>query len=714
MSEKKSRSRSRSRLNTGTSSSKGGKTWHMPHSRRYLLDALILCVTVAVYCPVFKAPFWGDDDLLIRNNPILTEAFSAGVLLVADDAGHPIFNSYVSGWHPFTMWSFRTQLVNVLLHAFVAILLSRICEPSRELAVFVGLGFAVHPAATGAVCQVAGHTELLGALFTLLVVYNYPMLPEGLSDMMNSWGLGILAMLSSDSGMIALPIACFSHLQASVRWRPAYRNVAILSTQVTLFVAMILNLIRYIMFSLTTETPAAIDTPARYAPNLSSRIRGTSYASTFGLSLLPNPTNFNVERRGLVTFPDIHDPLNNKDYIVIGALAIFLVVVLLIRPPVFSVLMMIGPVLPWAVFTEVCPKERYLYMPLCGFILSVMWSVCPPPPPLAQPRPRRKKLEPPTPIKIGASPFLSDTDVENENKKSSELQDGKAKKEKSCTGGNSPKSGTSPPFVDPTASGSDVDATEERKRGKKVLRRRLPVSASSSNLFEQQTVAQGCLITGGATSSSLGSPSNATKTKVTGEGGDSVILKSFNFLGFGPLALIRWTVFMWLAAWLAAKTTERCKDWADPEQLARNDIVANPTNAVAWVSYAGAIVDQGPGHYHRAETAYEKAWKLDKKMIPAALGLAELMILRSGASSYERKGTDIQLQRDVEALRYGQRILHEALHEAKSLPRVRTYAMGGAHGCLPDIYRMLGKASTADYEYKTARDEGDRSRAYRP
>ena len=43
------------------------------------LDSVILCITVAVYAPVLRAPFWGDDDLLIKNNPLLTEAFSAGM-----------------------------------------------------------------------------------------------------------------------------------------------------------------------------------------------------------------------------------------------------------------------------------------------------------------------------------------------------------------------------------------------------------------------------------------------------------------------------------------------------------------------------------------------------------------------------------------------------------------------------------------------------------
>ena len=49
------------------------KPWTFPQCRRHLTDILIFFITVAVYSPVFKAGFRGDDDLIIRNNEVLTE-----------------------------------------------------------------------------------------------------------------------------------------------------------------------------------------------------------------------------------------------------------------------------------------------------------------------------------------------------------------------------------------------------------------------------------------------------------------------------------------------------------------------------------------------------------------------------------------------------------------------------------------------------------------
>lgn len=315
-------------------------------------------------------------------------------------------------------------------------------------------------------------------------------------------------------------------------------------------------------------------------------------------------------------------------------------------------------------------------------------------------------MVPQTPIKIQSSAFFAETDVENDwemTNKSSQSGHGDMKRvNSSASAGGSPRSSvekqnakmhglddsaSAAPSVAATGSrcGSDVDDTAERKRGKKVLRnRRMANGKDGSGLFEQQTVAQGCLIAG-PSSSGLGSPvtvnaKSGRNLQTTGEG--EVIdektrwgISSLQICGVSPGVFVRMSIFVLLVSFLAAETHARCKLWTNPEDLAAFDIETQPLNPVAWTAYGDVLIELGVSHYDRAEKAYEKAWTLDQRMIPAVVGWSELLVRKSHARQGEIINSKIVTDFDVESLRLAQQLLRDAIEDVLAAPTRKNYAV---------------------------------------
>jgi Flp pilus assembly protein TadD len=148
----------------------------------WLPHAGILLLAVLAYVNSFPGAFILDDLALVRDNP-----------LVAHPRLWPILTSdYWGGdtnsglYRPLTILSFAANrlvlgpepwgfhLVNVLLHAIVALLVFLVIENwcgQRPIAWLAAALFAVHPIHTEVVNEVVGRGELLAAAFGLLALW---------------------------------------------------------------------------------------------------------------------------------------------------------------------------------------------------------------------------------------------------------------------------------------------------------------------------------------------------------------------------------------------------------------------------------------------------------------------------------------------------------------------------------------------------------------
>jgi protein O-mannosyl-transferase len=153
-------------------------------SRSFTLGALaILLVTLAVYTPAMRGGFIWDDDVLVAQNPLIRSAKGLGSIWAAPVLGDP---GYLIQYYPLVYTVFSLEhaffggnplgyhLVNVLLHAFNAILLwmalRRLAVPGAFVAAAL---FAVHPVHVESVAWISELKNVLSGSFYLLSLLAY-------------------------------------------------------------------------------------------------------------------------------------------------------------------------------------------------------------------------------------------------------------------------------------------------------------------------------------------------------------------------------------------------------------------------------------------------------------------------------------------------------------------------------------------------------------
>ena len=154
-----------------------------PQKRNLILCLLLALATIALYSPIFHAPFLNYDDAAhVTDNPHVRAGLKWSTVAWA------FTTSEASDWHPITWLSHALDcqmfglnpagphLVNVLLHAANAVLLFLILESATGFAwrsLAVAALFALHPINVESVAWVAERKNVLSAFFFLIALGAY-------------------------------------------------------------------------------------------------------------------------------------------------------------------------------------------------------------------------------------------------------------------------------------------------------------------------------------------------------------------------------------------------------------------------------------------------------------------------------------------------------------------------------------------------------------
>jgi protein O-mannosyl-transferase len=148
----------------------------------WLLAAVLVLATIALYGPAMRCDFLVVDDIDLTANPYVLKGLSW------DSIRWSLFNTVSSAWLPIHTWSHMLavqvfglnpwghHLINVLLHALNAALVFawlRQMTGATWRSLLVGALFAVHPLRVEPVLWVTERRELLSAFFGLLALIAY-------------------------------------------------------------------------------------------------------------------------------------------------------------------------------------------------------------------------------------------------------------------------------------------------------------------------------------------------------------------------------------------------------------------------------------------------------------------------------------------------------------------------------------------------------------
>ncbi len=141
------------------------------------LALLLVAATIVAYLPALSAGFIWDDDSYVTGNPFLLDLGGLAKVWVP---GHTpqyypaVFTGFWIERQLYGLQPFGYHLVNVLLHAFCALLVWRL---ARQLALpgawFVAAVFALHPVHVESVAWVTERKNVQSGLFYLLAALAY-------------------------------------------------------------------------------------------------------------------------------------------------------------------------------------------------------------------------------------------------------------------------------------------------------------------------------------------------------------------------------------------------------------------------------------------------------------------------------------------------------------------------------------------------------------
>jgi tetratricopeptide (TPR) repeat protein len=154
-----------------------------PRLRRLGFAFLLLMMTLAVYCNVWRFGFVDyDDDSYVTNNPQVTSGLTLHNIAWAFTTGH------AANYHPLTWISLQMDaslsklnagffhLENTVLHAAnVVLLFIFLCRATNHLwaSAFVAAVFAVHPTHVESVAWITERKDVLSTFFLLLAMLAY-------------------------------------------------------------------------------------------------------------------------------------------------------------------------------------------------------------------------------------------------------------------------------------------------------------------------------------------------------------------------------------------------------------------------------------------------------------------------------------------------------------------------------------------------------------
>jgi tetratricopeptide (TPR) repeat protein len=188
---------------------------------KLFLAAMLILATILVYLPAFSAGFLWDDDFFLTNNPLMHA--SDGLYRFWFTTQPPDYFPLTSSmlWLEWRLWGDNAtgyHVVNVLLHAFSAVLLWRLLAALRIPGAWLaGLLFAIHPVNVESVAWITERKNTLPMVFYLAALWAYLRFDQ--TSLRRWYAIALVAFLLgllSKTSIVMLPVvllgfACWRH-----------------------------------------------------------------------------------------------------------------------------------------------------------------------------------------------------------------------------------------------------------------------------------------------------------------------------------------------------------------------------------------------------------------------------------------------------------------------------------------------------------------------
>ena len=353
--------------------------------RDYLICALLIVVTLAVYGQVWGFGFVNyDDDTYVSRNPMVVSGLNARSVAWAFTTNH------AANWHPLTWLSLMLDselsgraanptvfhVTNLLLHLANALLLFLLLSAMtgmRWRSAFVAALFAIHPLHVESVAWVAERKDVLSTFFwilTMLAYLTYLRKPGArrYALVLLAFALGLMAKPM----LVSLPLV----LLLMAMWKPKGREVSFLSpgprSLAPLFLLAIASCILTIWAQHTGGAVGSLDVVP-----IGVRAANALVACVTYIGKMISPMNL------AVFYP--HPGTSLPIWQVIGSgLLIAGVSVLAIRLRRtrgyltfgwFWYLVTLIPVIGLVQVGKQAMADRYTYVPLIGLFIMIAWGV---------------------------------------------------------------------------------------------------------------------------------------------------------------------------------------------------------------------------------------------------------------------------------------------------------------------------------------------------
>lgn len=369
-----------------------------------ILIAIIAAVAFAVFANSLTGEFVYDDVRQIIRNPLIQDNNLIGKALTSDVWAFKGDGTYTASnyWRPtftaFNILSFRLfgvepfgwHFLNLLLHAGICVLiflLLRRWNLSANLSFVIALIFAVHPVHVESVAWIAGSPDLLfGAAFlgSLWFADKWSMEKKGAVYLIVALVLYALALGSKEVAMLCFPVyfLIFSYRQNVVTTEESSKKKkstderSAIERKTSVFNATLaFGILAFAYFFIRWAILGRISQPAENAANLFSAILSAPSVFIFYLKqiIFPITIGTNYPLRAVEGFDVFRFVLP----FVISVAAIVLFYLLARRSFVqkIGLALFILPILPTMNITAYVPEQivhdRYLYLPLLGFLLII-------------------------------------------------------------------------------------------------------------------------------------------------------------------------------------------------------------------------------------------------------------------------------------------------------------------------------------------------------
>jgi tetratricopeptide (TPR) repeat protein len=351
---------------------------------------MLLIVAFAIFANTLSGNFVYDDTRQITTNPLIQENELAGKALVSDvwafkgdgtvtmsNYWRPAFTGWcIAGWRLFGSDPFGWHLMNILLNGIVSVLafqLLRRLGAAPNLAFCIALIFTVHPVHTESVAWISGSPDILFAAFVLgsflLALSSIDGKERSKFRLAAAAVLYALALGSKEVAIACLPLYFILFAGAGAKKRSSGNERAFYRT-------LPFALIAAAFFFGRWKILGTVSRPAEDAAGTVSALMSVPEIFVFYIKQIilpfglgPNYPVRAVEIPGLVNF-----------WIPIAVtLAVVFVLYLLAkksRLQMFGVGLFLLGLLPVFNVTAFVPEQlvhdRYLYLPLLGFLMVVV------------------------------------------------------------------------------------------------------------------------------------------------------------------------------------------------------------------------------------------------------------------------------------------------------------------------------------------------------